>query len=186
MIEMKIVRMGDPVLRLVSAPVADPTDPAISALAQAMTEAMLAAPGVGLAAPQVGQSLRMIVMRILADRSAAADEAEPARVMALINPEWEPLGPEMEMGWEGCLSVPDLRGMVPRFTRVGFRGWLLDGTRVEDEAQGFQARIIQHETDHLDGGLYLDRMKDFSTLGYTDEVQAALLAAAQKAEKAAL
>jgi peptide deformylase len=164
-------------LRRIAKPVEDPTDPAIAALAQSMMETMLAAPGVGLAAPQVGQSLRMIVMRLIADRAAAADEAEPQRMIALINPEIEALGPETEPGWEGCLSVPELRGVVPRAQRIGWRGWLADGRRVEGEASGFQARILQHEVDHLDGILYFDRMQDFSTLGFGPEIQAAAEAA---------
>jgi peptide deformylase len=167
---LPIVRMGDPVLRRVAEPVADPTCPLIGALANAMMEAMVAAPGVGLAAPQVGRSLRLIVMRIIADRSAAS---EPIRTVALVNPEFEPLDDATEPGWEGCLSVPDMWGVVPRYARVGYRGWLLDGRRVEGEASGFQARILQHEIDHLDGITYLDRMKDLSTLGYSAEIGAA-------------
>jgi peptide deformylase len=178
---LSVLRMGDPVLRRVADPVLDPTDPAIAALAERMTEAMIAAPGVGLAAPQVGHSLRLIVMRMVADRAAAADAPEPERILALVNPEFEPLGPETELGWEGCLSVPDLRGVVPRYARIGYRGWLPDGTRVEAEAMGFQARILQHETDHLDGYLYLDRMRDFQTLGYSEEILAAAKAAADRA-----
>jgi len=176
---LQIVRMGDPVLRRVASPIEDPTDPAIGVLAQSMMETMVTAPGVGLAAPQVGNSLRMIVMRLIAERAEAADEPEPLKMMALINPEIEILGTEGELGWEGCLSVPELRGVVPRAHRIGWRGWLLDGRRVEGEASGFQARILQHEVDHLDGILYLDRMQDFSTLGYGPEIQAAEAAARQ-------
>ena len=167
---LPVVRMGNPVLRLTAAPIVDPTDPAVGALAEAMVKTMLAEPGVGLAAPQIGQSLRLIVMRLMADRS---DLDQPIRTMALINPELEPIGKEIELGWEGCLSVPELRGVVPRYARISYRGWLVDGTRVEGEVEGFQARILQHETDHLDGILYLDRMRDFSTLGYGPEIVAA-------------
>jgi len=170
---LQVVRIGDPVLRRVASPIVDPTDPAIRTLADSMVETMIQAPGVGLAAPQVGQSLRLIVMRIMADRTAAAEEAGPEQVMALINPEIEPLGPETELGWEGCLSVPPFRGVVPRFSRVGFRGFLTDGTRIEGETSGFQARILQHEVDHLDGIIYLDRMTDLKTLGYDEELRAA-------------
>jgi peptide deformylase len=169
--------MGDPVLRRIADPVEDPADPAIGALAQSMIETMVRAPGVGLAAPQIGRSLRVIVMRIVADRAAAAGAPEPARMAALINPEIEPIGSEVEPGWEGCLSVPDLRGVVPRYKRIGYRGFLPGGRRVEGEAEGFQARILQHEVDHLSGILYLDRMVDFSTLGYAEEIQAAATAA---------
>jgi len=154
---LPIIRMGDPVLRLVAEPVADPACPLIGALAEAMVEAMVAAPGVGLAAPQAA--------------------SEPIRAVALVNPEFEPLDDATEPGWEGCLSVPDMRGVVPRFTRIGYRGWLVDGRRVEGEASGFQARILQHEIDHLDGITYLDRMTDLTTLGYAPEIAAAVRAA---------
>ena len=172
--------MGDPVLRRIAEPVADPTDPAVRQLAESMIQTMIEAPGVGLAAPQVGESIRLIVMRIAADRAAAA-ETEAQRVMALINPEVEPVGDETELGWEGCLSAPPLRGMVPRNSRIKFRGFLLDGQRIEGEASGFQARIILHECDHLDGIVYLDRMTDLTTLGYEDELQAAARAEAAAA-----
>jgi peptide deformylase len=171
---LPVMRMGDPVLRGVAASIVDPTDPAIGALAESMMKTMLDAPGVGLAAPQIGSSLRLIVMRLIDDRSQVD---EPPRMMALINPELEAIGDEIELGWEGCLSVPELRGVVPRHARIAYRGWLPDGTRVEGEAEGFQARILQHEVDHLDGILYLDRMRDFSTLGYGAEIQAAAEAA---------
>jgi peptide deformylase len=171
---LSVVRMGDPVLRARAAPIMDPADPAIGALAESMMETMIDAPGVGLAAPQIGSSLRLVVMRVIGDRSALD---QPLRMMALINPELEPIGNAIELGWEGCLSVPELRGIVPRHARIGYRGWLPDGTRVEGEAEGFQARILQHEVDHLDGILYLDRMRDFSTLGYGPEIQAAAEAA---------
>ncbi len=171
---LPVVRMGDPVLRAIAPPVSDPTDPAIAELARAMVETMTEAPGVGLAAPQIGRSLRLIVMRLIADRGQVD---EPPRTLALINPELEPLDDHVELGWEGCLSVPELRGVVPRHARIGYRGWLPDGTRVEGETEGFQARILQHEVDHLNGILYLDRMRDFATLGYGPEIQAAAEAA---------
>ena len=177
---LPVVRVGDPVLRAVAAPVVDPADPAIAALARAMVETMVDAPGVGLAAPQIGQSLRLIVMRLIAERGAAD---EPLRTIALINPELAPMGDEIELGWEGCLSVPDLRGVVPRYKHISYRGYLPDGTRVEGEFSGFQARILQHETDHLDGIIYLDRMTDLATLGYGPELQAAA-EAAHKADAA--
>lgn len=174
---LKVVRLGDPVLRRVAEPIADPTDPQVRQLAESMILTMFEAPGVGLAAPQVGESIRMIVMRIMADRSATAEEPERRQVMALINPEVEALGSETELGWEGCLSAPPLRGVVPRAQRVRFRGFLPDGQLIQGEASGFQARILQHEVDHLDGIVYLDRMTDLSTLGYDAELEAAAQAA---------
>jgi peptide deformylase len=113
-------------------------------------------------------------MRLIADRGHVD---EPLRTMTLINPELEALDSTVELGWEGCLSVPEMRGVVPRHARIGYRGWLPDGTRVEGEFEGFQARILQHEVDHLDGILYLDRMRDFATLGYGPEIHAAAEAA---------
>jgi peptide deformylase len=175
---LPVVRIGDPVLRGKAAPVADSADPAIRELSEAMMESMLAERGVGLAAPQIGRSLRLIVMRLIADRSEAD---QPPRMIALVNPEWEPIGNETELGWEGCLSVPELRGVVPRASRIGYRAWLTDGTRVEGEYEGFQARILQHEVDHLDGVIYLDRMRSLSSLGYGPEIQAAAEAAAAHA-----
>jgi peptide deformylase len=172
---LQVVRMGDPVLRQTARPVADPKDPAIAAMAADMIETMADAPGVGLAAPQIGESLRMIVMRVIADRSDV-NSAEPPRSIALINPEIEFLGSETELGWEGCLSVPELRGVVPRASHIAYRGILPGGKRIKGEATGFQARILQHEFDHLNGILYLDRMRDFQTLGYNKEVVAAQMA----------
>lgn len=165
-----VVRIGDPVLRSVAAPIADPTDPEVRALAGAMVETMIAAPGVGLAAPQVGQSVRLIVMRLMESRGQAEG---PIRVAALVNPEWEPLDDTLELGWEGCLSVPELRGLVPRHRSIRYRGWTIAGDRVEADAHGFQARILQHEVDHLDGVIYLDRMRDLASLGYGPEIMAA-------------
>jgi peptide deformylase len=170
---LQVVRMGDPVLRRIASPVDDPSDPAIAALAEAMMETMVAAPGVGLAAPQIGRSLRLVVMRIVVDRTAAADAATPERMVALINPELAAIDDDGELGWEGCLSVPELRGVVPRASRIGYRAWMPGGRHVEGVVDGFQARILQHEVDHLNGILYLDRMRDFSTLGYGPELQAA-------------
>jgi peptide deformylase len=180
---LPVKRMGDPVLRRIAAAIVDPADPAIGALAESMMETMLVEHGVGLAAPQIGQSLRLVVMRLIADRSEAD---QPPRMIALINPELEPIGSETELGWEGCLSVPELRGVVPRHSRIGYRAWLPDGSRVEGEYEGFQARILQHEADHLDGILYLDRMRSFASLGYGPEIQAAAEEAAAGEADAAL
>ena len=178
---LPVMRIGDPTLRRIADPIADPTAPDVAVLAKSMVETMIEAPGVGLAAPQVGRSLRLIVMRIMADRTEAD---EPIRTVALANPEFEPLGPETELGWEGCLSVPELRGVVPRYSRIRYRGLLLDGSKIEEEAAGFQARILQHEIDHLDGVIYLDRMRDMSSLGYGPEITAAAGAARATREDA--
>lgn len=162
---LKIARMGHPVLRTVADPIPDPTDPLVRQLAADMIETMLDAPGVGLAAPQIHESRRIIVFRVPADRSGG----ETVGNTVLINPVVEPLGEEVELGWEGCLSIPGLRGLVPRFTRIRYRGVGLDGEPVERVAEGFHARVIQHETDHLDGILYIDRMPDLRLLAFNEE-----------------
>ncbi|HEY0837868.1 MAG TPA: peptide deformylase [Azospirillum sp.] len=162
---LKIARMGHPVLRTPAEPVRDPTDPEIRRFAADMIETMIDAPGVGLAAPQVHNGLRMVVFRVPADR--AGGESVPQTV--LINPEVEPLDDETELGWEGCLSVPGMRGLVPRFVRIRYRGVGLDGAPIEREAEGFHARVVQHEVDHLDGVLYIDRMPDLRLLAFNEE-----------------
>jgi len=162
---LTIARMGAPVLRAVAQPISDPTDQEVARLAADMIETMMDAPGVGLAAPQVDAALRLIVFRVPADRG----EGETVATTVLINPVVEPLGEETALGWEGCLSIPGLRGLVPRYTRIRYRGVGLDGTPVEREASGFHARVVQHETDHLDGVLYIDRMDDLKLLAFTEE-----------------
>ncbi len=163
---LNITRMGNPVLRTVALPVEDPTDPEVARLAADMIETMLDAPGVGLAAPQIDVSRRIIVFRVPADRSGG--ETLPPTV--LINPVVEPLDGETESGVEGCLSIPGLRGLVPRYTRIRYRGVGLDGAPIEREARGFHARVVQHEVDHLDGILFLDRMADLKLLACTEEI----------------
>ncbi|WP_207456191.1 peptide deformylase [Azospirillum sp. SYSU D00513] len=162
---LKIARMGHPVLRAMAEPVRDPTDPEIRRLAADMIETMEDAPGVGLAAPQIHVSKRIIVFRVPADRSGG-ETVEPT---VLINPELEPVGEEMELGWEGCLSIPGLRGVVPRHARIRYRGVGLDGAPIEREAAGFHARVVQHEFDHLNGVLYIDRMPDLRHLAFNEE-----------------
>lgn len=157
--------MGHPVLRRTAVPVTSPDESALRGLAADMIDTMLEAPGVGLAAPQVCHGVRMVVIRVPADRSGG--ETVPPTV--LVNPVVEPLTESMEWGLEGCLSVPGLRGMVPRYTRIGYRALTIDGTVIEREAAGFHARVVQHEVDHLDGILYIDRMEDLRLLAVTEE-----------------
>lgn len=161
---LKIARMGHPVLRRVADPVPDPTDPEIRRLAADMIDTMMDAPGVGLAAPQVHESRRMIVFRVPSDRSGG----EVVAPTVLVNPVVEPVGDSVADGWEGCLSIPGMRGIVPRFTRIRYSGVGLDGKPVEREASGFHARVIQHEYDHLDGILYIDRMPDLRYLAFNE------------------
>ncbi|MGA1860790.1 peptide deformylase [Azospirillum sp. 11R-A] len=173
---LPIARMGNPVLRKIAEPIADPTDPAVARLAADMIATMLDAPGVGLAAPQISEPRRIVVFRVPADRG----EGEEVANTVLVNPVIEPLTDEKVLGWEGCLSIPGLRGLVPRYKRIRYRGYGLDGARIEREASGFHARVVQHEVDHLDGVLYLDRMDDLQLLVCTEEMHhlnAALAAA---------
>jgi peptide deformylase len=170
---LPIARMGQPVLRRPAAPVPDPAAPEIRQLAADMIETMEAAPGVGLAAPQVFQPWRMIVFKVPPARQGEAEDAlEGTHV--LINPEIEVLDETLVAGIEGCLSVPTLRGVVPRAARIRYRGFALDGTPVERIASGFHARVVQHEYDHLDGHLYLDRLADPSHLFFESETESAL------------
>ncbi|MDE1147495.1 MAG: peptide deformylase [Azospirillaceae bacterium] len=164
---LKIARMGHPVLRRPAVAVEEPIPAVVRQLAQDMIETMIDASGVGLAAPQVHIGWRVIVFRVPADRAAG----ENVDSQVLINPVIEPLSDEMQFGWEGCLSIPGLRGAVPRHNRIRYRGLALDGTVVEREASGFHARVVQHECDHLDGVLYLDRMDDMRFLSFAEELK---------------
>jgi peptide deformylase len=166
---LKIARMGHPVLIRPADPVPDPTAPEIRRLIADMAETMEDAQGLGLAAPQVHVPLRLFVWR-----------GGAGNVIALINPEIEAVGEETEDGWEGCLSIPGLRGCVPRAARIRFRGLDIEGKTVEGEAAGLAARVIQHETDHLDGVLYPMRMTDFTLFGFTEELGKAAAAARAK------
>lgn len=168
---LKIAKMGHPVLRQRAAEVADPASPQIRRLVADMIETLEDIAGAGLAAPQVHVPLRVVIFSVPLERIAEEPGAEEVPLTTLINPEVTPLTDEKALGWEGCLSVPGLRGVVPRFTRVRYAGLDLDGTRVEREVAGFHARVIQHECDHLDGILYPMRMTDLSLLSFTDELR---------------
>jgi peptide deformylase len=163
----KIARLGQPVLLNRAVPVDDPGRPEIRTLVDDMLETMADAEGIGLAAPQVYVGLRVILAVELHDRS----EVGTAPVRVLLNPELVPLGDETEMAYEGCLSIPELRGIVPRARRVGYRGLDGDGRPVEGEAEGLFARVLQHEVDHLDGVLFPMRMRDLRHLAFTSELR---------------
>jgi peptide deformylase len=156
---LKIARMGHPVLLRRAEPVPDPTAPEMRRLVADMAETMQDAQGIGLAAPQVHVPLRLFVWR-----------GGAGNVIALFNPELEPVGEAMEEAWEGCLSIPGLRGLVSRHARLRFRGLDMEGRPVEGEAAGLAARVMQHETDHLDGVLYPMRMADLSRFGFNEEL----------------
>ena len=161
-----ILRMGDPRLLDRSKPVDSFGTAELDLLLADMRETMTAANGAGLAAPQIGVGLRVVIFGF--DRNVRYPDAEPVPYTELINPVLEPLTDEMEEGWEGCLSVPGLRGRVPRFTRLRYSGFDPKGQPIEREVSGFHARVVQHECDHLDGILYPMRMKDMRALGFTD------------------
>jgi peptide deformylase len=164
---LKIARMGHPVLVQSAQPIDDPSVPAVRRLVADMAETMLDAEGIGLAAPQVHHALRLILFVDAAERAEAKDR----QPLVLINPEIEPLDEALEAGWEGCLSIPGLRGVVPRYARIGYRGLTLDGGTIEREAQGLHARVVQHEVDHLDGILYPMRMADLRQLTFESELR---------------
>jgi peptide deformylase len=161
-----ILRMGDPRLLQVSQPVQQFDTPQLDALLADMFETMHAADGAGLAAPQVGVLLRVVIFGFESNERYPDAPAVPPTV--LINPTLEPLTDELEDGWEGCLSVPGLRGVVPRVARLRYRGFDAQGQEFSREVDGFHARVVQHECDHLDGILYPMRIRDFSRFGYTD------------------
>lgn len=170
---LKIARMGHPVLARKADPVPDPTAPEIHRLVADLLETMIDANGAGLAAPQVHVPLRVVVFQAPADRSEKLTEAErfdhTAPLTVLINPEIEVIGPERESGWEGCLSVPGLRGYVERPAHIRYRGFDHEGHRIERVAKGFHARVVQHECDHLEGILYPQRMGDLKQLIFESE-----------------
>ena len=161
----EILKMGDPRLLGVAEPVREFGTPALKVLIADMFETMEAAHGAGLAAPQIGESLQLVIFGFA--YSERYPEAPPVPRTVLLNPTIEPLDGIEEEGWEGCLSVPGLRGVVPRFARIRYRGFDPEGRPIEREAEGFHARVVQHEVDHLIGRLYPTRMRDLSKLGYT-------------------
>jgi peptide deformylase len=164
---LKIARMGHPVLLRKADPIEDPLSPDVTSLVSDMIETMLDASGAGLASPQVHRSLRLFVYHVPASRTAEGEA--PLAPRALINPVLRPLSDETVLCVEGCLSLPAIRGTVPRYAHVAFEGWNEQGQPVSGEATGFHANVLQHEYDHLDGILYPMRMTDFASFGYADE-----------------
>ncbi len=168
---LKIARMGNPVLRAPAKPLDDPAAPWVKRLVDDMIETMEDAGGTGLAAPQVHMPWRLVIFRVGPERLSDLPGDSEQDLTVLINPVIEPLGSERALGWEGCLSVPGLRGVVPRHLRIRYRGLGLDGRAIEREAAGFHARVVQHECDHLDGILYPQRMEDHRLLVFVEELQ---------------
>ncbi len=168
---LKVARLGHPVLRRVAEPIAPAAirSAEVQRLIDDMLETMDEYDGAGLAAPQVHVSRRLVIYGVRANPRYPEAEAVPLTV--LVNPRLTPLGEERAEDWEGCLSVPDLRGKVPRWTRVRVEGWGREGKPVRFDAEGFHARVVQHECDHLDGKVYLDRMTSMETLAFLPELQ---------------
>lgn len=192
----EIIKMGNPVLRRRAEPVADASAPEVFELVQDLIDTMEAAGGAGLAAPQIAVPLRVVIFYAPPENPPQSEPEESSESVSgdptesddewherpeadalrecpptvLINPEIELLSDESELGWEGCLSLPGLVGLVPRFTRIRYSGISLEGRLIQREATGFLARVVQHECDHLDGYLYPQRMTDLSMLLFESEI----------------
>jgi len=159
------MRMGNPLLRQVAAPVTR-FDQSLRELIADMDDTMRALSGAGIAAPQIGVSLRVVIFEVR--ENPRYPQVAPVPYTMLINPVLTPLGDEQEEGWEGCLSVPGMRGLVPRFKRLRYAGFGVDGEPIDRTVEGFHARVVQHEVDHLDGILYPQRIADLRNFGFED------------------
>jgi len=166
----KILHMGDPRLLEIASAVTAFDTPELHELVQDLTETMEAEDGAGLAAPQIGMGLRVVVYGF--ETNTRYPEAEPIPQTVLVNPVIEPMSEDKDEAWEGCLSVPGLRGVVPRYSHIRYSGFDPQGNAIEREAYGFHARVVQHECDHLDGILYPQRMTDMKLFGFTDALSA--------------
>jgi peptide deformylase len=163
-----VLRMGDPILFQRAEPVAQFDTPELHALLQDMDDTMRSKNGAGIAAPQIGVSLQVVIFGVGAN--PRYPDAEEVPYTMLINPTLEPIGAQMEEGWEGCLSVPGMRGVVPRYSQLRYRGFDQYGNAIDRTASGFHARVVQHETDHLFGILYPMRIRDLRLFGFNEEL----------------
>jgi peptide deformylase len=163
-----ILRLGHPVLKRVAEPVTQFATSALEELVADMLDTMRANSGAGLAAIQIGVPLRVVVFEVT--DNPRYPEAGPVPLTVLVNPTLELLGDEREVGWEGCLSVPGMRGLVPRHKRLRYRGFDTLGAPIDRTVEGFHARVVQHECDHLDGILYPQRIEDMSSFGFQEEL----------------
>ncbi|MBC1260758.1 peptide deformylase [Synechococcus sp. BSF8S] len=170
MTQRTVLRLGDPRLRKMSLPVTRFGTPDLLALITDLRDTMAARDGAGLAAPQIAVPLRVVIFGITVN--PRYPDAHPIPETVLINPEITPIEKERDFGWEGCLSVPGLRGQVSRWRRVHYRGFDSEGHLIERSVDGFHARVVQHECDHLDGVLFPDRLEDTRAFGFTDELEA--------------
>jgi peptide deformylase len=160
--------MGHPVLRERALPVERFGTPELHALLQDMKETMAAKNGAGLAAPQIGVGQRVVIFGV--DKNPRYPDAEEVPFTVLVNPKLVMLTREVEEDWEGCLSVPGMRGVVPRYTKLRYTGFDIDGNPMDRVAEGFHARVVQHECDHLDGILYPQRITDLTKFGFNEEL----------------
>ena len=161
-----VLRMGDPVLLQKAAPVEHFDTPELHALVRDLEDTMRYMEGAGIAAPQIGVSQRVVIFGV--SKNPRYPDAEEVPYTVLINPVLAPIGEQIEDGWEGCLSVPGMRGVVPRYARLHYTGFDQYGKRIDRMVSGFHARVVQHETDHLDGILYPMRIRDLAQFGFTD------------------
>ena len=163
-----VIRMGHPTLAKVAEPVGDFTAPSLKALIQDLFDTMASLDGAGLAAPQINVSLRVVVFGI--EENPRYPDAETVPMTVLVNPVITPLTEAMEADWEGCLSVPGLRGKVPRYSKIRYTGFDGEGQTIDRTVEGFHARVVQHECDHLEGILYPQRMTDMTQFGFNEEI----------------
>jgi len=162
----EVLRMGDPRLLEISRPVETFGTPELRELIADMRDTMAHLNGAGLAAPQIGVPLRVVIFGV--KHNPRYPDAEEVPDTVLVNPVITPLGDEMDEAWEGCLSVPGMRGAVPRFSRLRYRGFDEEGHPIDRSVEGFHARVVQHECDHLDGILYPMRIRDMSKFGFVE------------------
>ena len=164
----EVLRMGHPVLRERAKPVDKLGTPELKALVADMKETMASKNGAGLAAPQIGVGQRVVIFGV--QKNPRYPDAEEVPFTVLVNPKLVMLTRDVESDWEGCLSVPGMRGVVPRYTKLRYSGFDEDGNPIDRVAEGFHARVVQHECDHLDGILYPQRMSDMSRFGFNEEL----------------
>ena len=160
-----VLKMGDARLLKQAAPVTEFDTPELHQLVSGMTDTMRSLNGAGLAAPQIGVGLQLVLFEVIENPRYPDVECIPLTI--LINPVLEPIGDEMEEGWEGCLSIPGMRGLVPRYTKLRYRGFDAYGNAIDREVGGFHARVVQHECDHLLGILYPMRIRDLRNFGFS-------------------
>lgn len=168
----RVLRMGHPILLERSQPVDKFSTSELRALIDDMLDTMIAEDGAGIAAPQIGVLKRVVIFGI--ENNPRYPHVEPVPTTILVNPEIAVVSDDKDEGWEGCLSVPGMRGLVPRYKRIIYSGYDVNGHKIEREVEGFHARVVQHEVDHLDGILYPQRIEDMTQFGFKAELQSKL------------